>query len=150
MEIEYHDPSRRGKYIVAVGLVLALIAGAGAFIVISQAQQAGRPDLPTSAVVVAAKEIPARAAITPEDLEVRQVPMDDTTAEGIFAHPAKIVGLVAGTTILKGQPVFANMLAGQTQGSQFSILGPNETISPDSRPGARSRSPCPTTARSAA
>ncbi len=132
MEIEYHDPSRRGKYIVAVGLVLALIAGAGAFIVISQAQQAGRPDLPTSAVVVAAKEIPARAAITPEDLEVRQVPMDDTTAEGVFADPAKIVGLVAGTTILKGQPVFANMLAGQTQGSQFSILGPNETIGPDS------------------
>jgi Flp pilus assembly protein CpaB len=132
MEIEYRDPSRRGKYIVAVGLVLALVAGAGAFIVISQAQQAGRTDLPTSAVVVAAQEIPARKAITPEDLEIRQVPMDDTTAQGVFADPSKIVGLVAGTTILKGQPVFANMLAGQTQGSQFAILGPGETISPDS------------------
>ena len=46
MEIEYRDPSRRGKFIVAIGLVLALIAGGGAFFVISQAQQqAGRADL---------------------------------------------------------------------------------------------------------
>jgi Flp pilus assembly protein CpaB len=132
MEIEYHDPSRRGKYIVAVGIVLALVAGGGAFFVISQAQQAGQASLPTSAIVVAAREIPARKAIAPEDLEIRQVPLDDTTAQGVYSEPSKIVGLVAGTTILKGQPVFANMLAGQTQGSQFSILGPTETIGPDS------------------
>jgi Flp pilus assembly protein CpaB len=60
------------------------------------------------------------------------VPLDDTMAQGVYAEPSKIIGLVAATTILKGQPVYANMLAGQTQGSQFSILGPTETISPDS------------------
>jgi Flp pilus assembly protein CpaB len=133
MEMEYHDPTRRGKYIVAIGLVLALVAGVGAFFVIRQAQQdAGSANLPTAAIVVAAKEIPARKVIAPDDLELRQVPLDATTAQGVFAESSKIVGLVAGTTILKGQPVFANMLAGQTQGSQFSILGPTETVSPDS------------------
>jgi Flp pilus assembly protein CpaB len=132
MEIEYHDPSRRGKYIVAVGLVLALVAGGGAFFVISQAQQAGQASLPTSEVVVAAREIPSRKVIDAGDLEIRQLPMNDTTAQGVLAEPSKLIGLVAGTTILKGQPVYANMLAGQTQGSLFSILGPGETISPDS------------------
>lgn len=133
MEYEYRDTSRRGKYIVAVGLVLALIAGGGAFFVINQAQQQARQTgLQTSAVVVAARDIPSRKVIDAKDLEVRQLPMNDTTAQGVFAEPSKLVGLVAGTTILKGQPVYANMLAGQTQGSQFSILGPGETISPDS------------------
>ncbi len=133
MEYEYRDPSRRGKYIVAVGLVLALVAGGGAFFVISQAQnQAGQSGLQTTAIVVAAKEIPARKVIGPEDLEILQLPLSDATAQGVYAEPTKIVGLVAATSILKGQPVYANMLAGQSQGSQFSILGPTETVAPDS------------------
>jgi Flp pilus assembly protein CpaB len=133
MEYEYRDPSRRGKYIVAIGLVLALVAGGAAFFVINQAQQqAGQTGLQTAAIVVAAKEIPGRKVIAPEDLVLREVPLDDTTSAGVFADPNKIVGLVAGSTILKGQPIFANMLAGQTQGSQFSILGPTETVAPDS------------------
>ncbi len=133
MEYEYRDPSRRGKYIVAVGLVLALIAGGGAFLVISQAQQqAGQSGLQTTTIVVAAKEIPSRKVIGPEDLEIRQLPLNDATAQGVYADPTKIVGLVAAASILKGQPVYANMLAGQSQGSQFSILRPTETISPDS------------------
>ncbi len=132
VEYEYRDPARRGKYIVAAGLVLALIAGGAAFVVVSQAQQqAGQSGLQTKAIVVAAKEIPGRMAIAPEDLEVREVPQDDTTAQGVYTDPSKIVGLIAATTILKGQPVYANMLAGQSQGSQFSILGPTETISAD-------------------
>ena len=81
---------------------------------------------------MAAKEIPGRKVIEEADLVVREVPVDETVAQGVFADPAKVVGLVAGTTILIGQPVFANMLAGQTVRSQFSILMPNETVAPDS------------------
>ncbi len=133
MEIEYRDTSRRGKLIVAIGLVLALVAGGGAYIVISQAQQeAGQAGLQTAAVVVAAREIPDRKVLDAEDLEVRQLPMNDTTAQGVYAEPSKLIGLMTGTIILKGQPVYANMLAGQTPGAMFSILGPTETVSPDS------------------
>jgi Flp pilus assembly protein CpaB len=133
MEIEYQDSSRRGKYLVAIGIVLALIAGGGAFFIITQAQQqAGQAGLQTAAIVVAARDIPGRKVLAAEDLEVRELPTNDTTAQGVFAEPSKLVGLVAGTTILKGQPVYANMLAGETKGSQFSILTPGETISPDS------------------
>ena len=133
METEYYDPSRKGKWIVAVGLALALVAGAGAFFIINQAQQqAGQVGVETSAVVVAAREIPSRAVLAIEDLEVRQLPVADATAQGVYADPSKLVGLVAGTSILKGQPVYANMLAGQAQGTGFSILMPGETITADS------------------
>jgi Flp pilus assembly protein CpaB len=133
MDYEYRDPSRRGKVILVIGVVLALVAGGGAFLLISQAQQqAGQAGLERTAIVVAARQIPGRKVIGADDLAVRDVPLDGTTSQGVFADPAKVIGLVAGTTILEGQPVFANMLAGQTQGSQFSILGPTETVGPDS------------------
>ena len=133
MELEYRDPGRRGKFIVAIGLVLALFAGAAAFILLTGVQQqASQAGLQTTAVVVAAREIPSRKVIEAGDLVVREVPVDGTNAKGVFADPAKVAGLVAGVPILEGQMVLANMLAGQTQGSQFSILGPTETVAPDS------------------
>ena len=133
MEIEYQDSSRRGKWIVVVGLLLALVAGGGAFFVVSQAQQqAGQTGIVTSAVVVAARDIPARKVIESADLEVRQLPVDGTTAQGVYTDGTKLIGVLAATPILKGQPVYANMLAGQSQGTGFSILAPGETVSPDS------------------
>ena len=39
MEMEYKDPSRRGRYIVVIGVILAVVAGAAAFYLISTAQQ---------------------------------------------------------------------------------------------------------------
>jgi Flp pilus assembly protein CpaB len=133
MEIEYQDTSRRGKWIVAVGLLLALVAGGGAFFVVSQAQQqAGQAGVQTSPVVVAARDIAGRKVIDAADLEIRQLPVDGTTAQGVYADGSKLIGLVAGTPILKGQPVYANMLAGQSQGTGFSILAPGETVTADS------------------
>ena len=133
MEIEYQDTSRRGKWIVAIGLLLALVAGGGAFFIVSQAQQqAGQAGVQTTAVVVAAREIPSRKVIDAADLEIHQLPLNETTAQGVYAEGSKLIGLVAGTSILKGQPVYANMLAGQSQGTGFSILLPGETVNPSS------------------
>ena len=39
MEMEYRDPAKRGKFIVVVGIVLALAAGGAAFYLINKAQQ---------------------------------------------------------------------------------------------------------------
>ena len=133
MEFEYRDPKPRGRYVVLAGIVLAIIAGGAAYTIMTQMQQqAGLAGVPRSPVVVAAADIPGRKTITREDLTVRDVPIDETNASGIFTDPDKVVGLIAGTTILRGQPVFANMLAGSTQGGTFSILGPTETVAPDS------------------
>ena len=42
IEFEYHDPSRRGKVIVAIGLILAVVAGGAAYFLVSQASRPAR------------------------------------------------------------------------------------------------------------
>jgi Flp pilus assembly protein CpaB len=131
MEMEYRDTGRRGKAIIVVGILLALGAGAGAFLLINQAQNnAGQSGLQKVAVVVATQAIAARKPIEPTDVEVRQVPIDPTNAQGIVTTPDKVIGRVPAVTILPGQLVTTNLLASTSTGGQFSILGPADTIDP--------------------
>ncbi len=62
---------------------------------------------------------------------VREVPLDETNAQGIVSTPDKVIGRVPAVTILAGQMVTTNLLASSTEGGQFSVLGPDETIGPD-------------------
>jgi Flp pilus assembly protein CpaB len=131
--MEYKDPSRRGRFIVIIGVLLALVAGGAAFYLISTAQQqAGQAGLQRVSVVVALQPIPARKLIEATDLEVREVPLDPTNAQGIVSTPDKVIGRVASVPILTGQMVTTNLLASSVEGGQFSVLGPDETIGPDS------------------
>ncbi len=132
MEMEFNDGRGRGRFVIVMGLILAVVAGGAAFFLISQAQQQAAQSGATQAIVVAAKPIPARKPIEASDVAVRSVPVDPTNAQGVFSDPTKVIGLVPGVAILEGQPVYANFLASQAQGGEFSILEPGETIAPDS------------------
>jgi Flp pilus assembly protein CpaB len=132
VEMEYKDPSRRGRYIVIIGVILAVVAGGAAFYLISTAQQqAGQAGLQRVSVVVALQTIPARKLIEAADVEVREVPLDPTNAVGIVSTPDKVIGRVPSVAILAGQMVTTNLLASSAEGGQFSVLGPDETIGPD-------------------
>lgn len=133
MELEYKDTGRRAKLVVVLGVVLAIVAGGAAYFLITQAQQqAGQGGLQKVSVVVATRAIPARKVIEAADVAVAQVPLDPTNANGVVSDPAKVVGRVPAVTILQGQPVTTNLLASSSEGGQFTILGPNETVGPDS------------------
>jgi len=133
MEIEYSDDRRRGKWLVIVGVVLAIVAGVAAFFLISQAQmQAGQADLPMARVVVAVKTITARTPIAAADVTSKDVPLDPANATGLATDVDAVVGRVPAVTILQGQILTTNMLASTTEGGRFSILRPEETIAPDS------------------
>jgi Flp pilus assembly protein CpaB len=134
--MEYRDPSKRGRWIVIAGVVLALAAGGAAFYLINQAQQAaGQGDLLKVDVVVAARPIAARQPVVAEDVTVRSVPADDTNTDAIAVRdPNKVIGQVLPITLFQGQMITTSMLnttaGGGTTG--FSILDPGETIAPDS------------------
>ena len=133
MEMEYKDPNRRGRYIVILGVVLALVAGGAAYYTINQAQQqAGKGGLQTVTIVVALKEIPARKPIEKADVGTRDVPIDDTNAQGVFSDASKVIGLVPSVRILAGQPVYANLLGTGSQGGTLVILDPGEVVTPTS------------------
>jgi Flp pilus assembly protein CpaB len=133
MEMEYKDSGRRGKFVIVLGIILALAAGGAAFYLINQAQQqAGQGPLQKVSVVVATRDIPARKPIEADDLAVREIPIDPTNERGVLTNPSELVGKVLAVTAFQGQMVTANMLASTTSGSGFSILFPEETIAPDS------------------
>src|SRR4051794_40908608 len=134
--MEYRDPSNRGRWIVIIGVVLALAAGGAAFYLINQAQQqAGRGELATVAVVVAARPIAARTPVVAEDLVIRNIPADDTNTDAIAVRdPKDVIGQVLPVTLFQGQMVTRSMLVSTAGGGTtgFSILDPGETVAPDS------------------
>jgi Flp pilus assembly protein CpaB len=133
MEMEYKDNSRRGKAIIVVGVLLALIAGGTSFYLINQAQQtAGQGPLEKIAIVVATKDIAARTPIGATDVAIRQVPLDAVNQTGVITKTDDIVGAVLAIPVSANQPLYTNMIASGAGGSAFSILRPNETVGPDS------------------
>ena len=137
MEMEYKDPSKRGRWIVVAGVVLALAAGGAAFYLINQAQQqAGQGELVKVNVVVAARPVPVRQPIVADDLTVREVPADDTNTDAIAVRdPKDVIGQVLPVTLFQGQMITKSMLntTGGAGGPQaFSILDPGQTVAPDS------------------
>lgn len=136
MEMEYKDPTKRGRWIVVLGLVLAVGAAAAAFYLVNTAQQtAGRGDAKTTTAVVAAKALTAKATLTADDLVVRtDVPLDPTTTIPNMVATTKdqLVGRILGTDVAPGQLMTLNLLASTSIGGQFPILGPGETVAPDS------------------
>jgi Flp pilus assembly protein CpaB len=131
MEMEY-DNGRRGRFIIVLGLILAVVAGGSAFFVVSQAQRTGAGNVKTTPLVVAIRQIPARKPIEAGDVAIRDVPVDPTNLTGTFSDATKVIGLIPGVTILADQPIYTNLLASQVAGGAFSILEPGETVAPDS------------------
>ncbi|HUQ43746.1 MAG TPA: SAF domain-containing protein [Candidatus Limnocylindria bacterium] len=131
--MEYKDSNRRGKFVIIVGVVLAVVAGGAAFYLINQAQQdAGEGPAQKVAVVVAAQAIPARTPINPGAVILREIPLDAATQVGIITDPVDLTGKVLAVPVAIGQPIYANMIASASGQSGFSILGPDETVAPDS------------------
>ena len=85
MEMEYKDPSRRGRWIVLLGVVLALVAGGAAFFLINNAQQkASTTGLKTVSGYVAARPILAKKPIVAEDIVLRaDIPLDGTNEASV-------------------------------------------------------------------
>jgi Flp pilus assembly protein CpaB len=125
--------SNRGRWVIALGVIMAVLAGGAAFFLINQAQQqAGQATAQRVPAVVAIQTIPARETIKASDVEVRMVPIDPTNANGVVADPAQAVGRIPAVSILQGQLITTNMLASTTEGGEFSILGPDESVTPES------------------
>ena len=133
MEMEYVPPRRRGRVIVLLGIVLAGVAGIGAFVVVNNAQNAAsQATVSRVSVVVAARSIPARKTIDQADVTIREMAVDSVPAGGALTDPTVAVGHIAAITILPGQAVTSTMFASTTGTGTVAVLGPDETITPNS------------------
>ncbi len=95
-----------GRLFIIVGLLLAILAGAGVFF-LSGALGGGGGAGPSVNVVVAATDIPPRASIRTEDLTTESV---SGVFTNIYHKPSDAVNLVAQVNITKGTIITADML----------------------------------------
>src|ERR1700741_910944 len=110
MDTEFRDDRRRGRIIIVLGVILAVVAGGAAFYLVNQAnQQAGQQELQRVWADDALRAIPGRQAVVAEDVELRQVPLDPSNQNGIVTDPQQLVGRIPAVTILQGQLVTQNM-----------------------------------------
>ena len=129
-EMDYGDPQRgRRKAMLIVGMLMAGIAGLTIYVASTGTAQA--QPVATRAMIVAARDIPARTIISLNDLAQRSLP-DDPYLQTAVVDPTRVVGKMAGVIILRDQPILPNLLTTTVPGAQFSILSPDETVSPDS------------------
>jgi len=131
MEMEFKDSSRRRTIVLIIGVLLAIAAGAAAFMLSRQGTEEPEEVFPTRDVVVAADLITARSTIDGLQLAIRPVPIDDTNANAFTARE-QVQGQIAAIDILQFQPITPNMLASGTGVGQVQILKASETVSPDS------------------
>jgi Flp pilus assembly protein CpaB len=127
------ETKTRSRKLIVAGLLLALCAGIGSYVLLSRAQQsAGNASIPQVTVVVAARTITAREPIAADDLKVRSVPMDSTNAQGTFQTIDQVVGRTSGVTILQNQLVTSNLFAFSAGTAAVAILDPGESVTPES------------------
>ncbi len=133
MEMEYKDPSKRGRFIVLLGLVLAIVAGGAAFYLVNNATNTAKQQ--GAAVVsgyVAAVAIPAGKPLAKEQIVLRtDIPASMVDPTLLFTKEEEIVGLPLAIAVPTGQILTRNMLGAATAGLEFTILDPLETVAPD-------------------
>ncbi|MDO8562898.1 MAG: SAF domain-containing protein, partial [Candidatus Limnocylindria bacterium] len=96
---------RRARLVLILGLLIALLAAGGTFLYASSAAGPSAPPvLPTSAVVVAARELPIRTALAATDLKVVQM-NEDVIPPGVFKDTKEILGKVLIVPLSVGEPL---------------------------------------------
>lgn len=130
MEMEFQDTGRRRRLLLLViGVALALVAGWTAYSLGSRGTVA--PEVIKQSVLVAARDVPAREALTADDVMTRDVPVDEVLGAA-YANPTQVVGRITAVPIYANQQLTPSLFASGAAGSDFSILEPDEVVTVDS------------------
>ncbi|HXN77556.1 MAG TPA: RcpC/CpaB family pilus assembly protein [Candidatus Dormibacteraeota bacterium] len=100
-----------GRLFIIVGLLLAVLAGAGVFFLGNLSGGGAIGGGPTTTVVIAKQAIPIRHTITADDLDTEKVSGTFTSANNTYANKSDVVSLIAEIQITKGSVVTSDMLA---------------------------------------
>jgi len=100
-----------GRLFIIVGLLLAVLAFGGVFLLGNTFGGGGGGGGPTTTVVVAKQAIPLRHSITTADLETAKVSGAFTSANNTYTNISDVKGLIAEIQITKGSVITSDMLA---------------------------------------
>ena len=95
---------RRARLILIVGVALALVAGVGTFVYASGAKSDQPVAVPTVAVLVAAREIPAKTTLTSADVKLQEFNLDAKPAAAM-SEAGQALGKITVQSISVGEPI---------------------------------------------
>ena len=95
---------RRARLILIVGVALALVAGVGTFVYASGAKSDQPVAVPTVAVLVAAREIPAKTTLTSADVKLQEFNLDAKPAAAM-SDAGDALGKITVQSISVGEPI---------------------------------------------
>lgn len=120
------DNRRRARLVLIVGILIAVLAGAGTFVVASGSKTEAPAPVPTTDVLVAARDLPARTAVSAADLKVQKYPVDIAPATAL-KDPSLVVGKIVQVPMTAGEPVLPTKFAAAGAAS-FTVFPPNQQI----------------------
>jgi Flp pilus assembly protein CpaB len=124
------DPKRRARIILILGVLLALGAGAATFFYASGAQTAApAPEEPKVEVLVAARELPARTALTAADVKVARIAVDAAPPTAL-KDPKDALGKVLVSNVSVNEPLLPTKFASVERA--FTVFPIGEQLQPGS------------------
>ena len=122
---------RRARLILIVGVALALVAGVGTFVYASGAKSDTPVAVPTVAVLVAAREIPAKTTLTAADVKLQEFNLDAKPALAMTTAD-QALGKITIQSISVGEPILPTKFA-DPKNPSFVVI-PASFIGPDGAP----------------
>ena len=126
---------RRARLILIVGVALALVAGVGTFVYASGARSDVPEAVPTVAVLVAAREIPAKTTLTAADVKLQEFNVDSKPAAAMSSAD-EALGKITVQSISVGEPILPTKFS-DPKTPAFVVM-PANLIGPDGAPLANS------------
>lgn len=126
---------RRARLILIVGVALALVAGVGTFVYASGARSDVPEAVPTVAVLVAAREIPAKTTLTAADVKLQEFNLDAKPAAAMSSAD-EALGKITVQSISVGEPILPTKFS-DPKTPAFVVM-PANLIGPDGAPLANS------------
>lgn len=101
--------NRAGRVLFIVGVFIALVSGAGVFLLLLISQP--KPsEVPTTKLVIAFQEIPSRSEVNASQIGIASWPRAVPTPTGAFENPDDVVGKLSLVPVYPGQPILDKMV----------------------------------------
>jgi Flp pilus assembly protein CpaB len=111
---------RRARLVLIVGLLFAVGAGATTFFIANTAKSEAPAPIPTSSIIVAAREIPPKTQITTSDLKLVKM-NTEVVPPAALTKAEDVIGRITITSISVGEPILATKLGGPN-GQVFVVI----------------------------
>ncbi len=115
------------RVLLGLGVLIALLAGAGTYFYATGARTAPPTDTLTVAVLVAARDIEARSALGSGDLKVIQLPRDAAPANAL-RDASGVLGMITTVGLSANEPVLPTKVAQLGSEGIIAVLPPGQTV----------------------